>query len=266
MTRRLGAPAATLVLTAALLLAGCTGARGGSADRLTVFAAASLGPVMTEVERAYESVVGDLDVVVSTGSSAALATQIREGAPADVFLSADLTNPQALVESGQATGAVVPFAGNRLTVIVPRGDPAGVDSPADLARPGVRIIAAGEAVPISRYATQLVDRLADLPGAPAGFADSYLANVVSREDDVAAVLSKIALGEGDAAIVYATDAARAEDIEEVPVPAEANVTATYGAVVVADPERDAAARAFLDWLAGADGRAVLDAAGFEPPP
>ena len=259
----------------ALFLAACssTGAASttspppsaASAD-LTIFAAASLKNLLAEAETAYEAANSGADLTISTDSSAALETQIEEGAPADVFLSADTANPQKLVDGGFASGEAIPFAGNKLTVIVPTDNPAGIESPADLAKDGVRIIAAGDEVPITKYATQLVENLAQHPDAPAGFAPAYAANVASKEDNVSAIVSKIELGEGDAGIVYVTDAAASNEVTPIEVPDAANVPATYAGVVVgASPNQDAAS-AFLDWLTGPDGQAVLFSFGFLPPP
>ena len=238
---------------------------GASAD-LTIFGAASLKAVLEAVEAEYEKANPGTTLTVSTDSSAALETQIEQGAPADVFLSADTSNPQKLVDAGLAAGEPVAFAGNKLTLIVPADNPAGIATPADLARDGLRIIAAGDEVPITKYATQLVDNLAGQAGAPADFAAAYAANVASKEDNVSAVVAKIALGEGDAGIVYVTDAAAADGVETIDVPDAANVPATYAGVVVGASPNQAAASAFLEWLAGPDGQAVLAEFGFLPPP
>jgi molybdate transport system substrate-binding protein len=240
----------------------------GSAEPvvLTIFAAASLKHALEAIQTAYEVANPGTTITLSTDSSAALETQIELGAPADVFLAADTTNPQKLADGGLASGPPVPFAGNKLTIIVPSDNPGGVASPLDLAQPGVKVIAAGDAVPITTYATQLVQNLATLPDAPAGFAEAYAANIASKEDNVSAVVGKIELGEGDAGVVYVTDAQAAEHVETVDIPDEVNVAATYAGVVVkASPSQDAA-RAFLDWLAGSDGLAVLARFGFLPPP
>jgi molybdate transport system substrate-binding protein len=234
------------------------------AVELTVFGAASLTGALEEAKATYEAANPGTTVTVSTDSSAALATQIEQGAPADVFLSADTINPKKLVDGGLADGEAVAFAGNELTVIVPTDNPAGIDTPADLATPGVKIIAAGDEVPITRYATQLVDNLAREPGYPAGFAAAYAANVASKEDNVKAVVAKVELGEGDAGIVYATDAADSDKVATVDVPPTANVPATFAGVVVkASPHVDAA-HAFLTWFAGPDGQAILSTLGFLP--
>lgn len=232
---------------------------------MTVFAAASLRGALEVAGSTYEVAHPGTTITLSTDSSAALATQIAQGAPADVFLAADTTTPGRLVEDGLADGDPVLFAANELAIIVPRDNPAGIDGPADLAEPGIRIIAAGDEVPISRYTAQLIANLIGFDGVPAGFAAAYASNVVSKEDNVRAVVAKIELGEGDAAIVYATDAAASTRVTTSPVPPEANVVASYAGVVVAGSAAPESARAFLAWLAGPDGQAILARHGFLPP-
>jgi molybdate transport system substrate-binding protein len=195
-----------------------------------------------------------------------LRAQIEQGAPADVLLSADTTQPAALVDDGHTVGEPRIFAGNQLGIIVPSGNPAAIATPADLARPGVKIVAAGDAVPITAYATSLVANLASADGYPRDFDERYAANVVSREDDVGAVVAKIELGEGDAAIVYRTDAVASDSIATVEIPPEANVIASYAAVIIAGTPHADAATAFLDWLIGPAGQAVLARRGFSAPP
>src|SRR5258708_4524821 len=172
---------------------------------LTIDGAASLKGVLDKAKTAYEAANPGTTLSISTDSSAALETQIEQGAPVDVFLSADTTNPKKLVDKGLAEGAAVAFAGNKLTIIVPTANPAGIKTPADLGRSGVKVIAAGDAVPITKYAMQLVANLAREPGYPAGFVAAYTANIASKEDNVKAVVAKIEIGEGDAGIVYVTD-------------------------------------------------------------
>jgi molybdate transport system substrate-binding protein len=232
---------------------------------LEIYAAASLKNVMAKVEEVYEAANPGTTLTISTDSSAALETKIEQGAPADVFLSADVTNPQKLVDAGLTSGEVAPFAGNFLTVIVPQGNTAGLQTPRDLAKAGIKVVAAGDKVPITKYATQLVENLATLAGYPADFGALYTANIVSKEENVAGIVGKIELGEGDAGIVYMTDAKGSDRLDSVGVPGAANVAATYGGVVAkASPSQDAAA-AFLQWLAGPGGQAVLVEFGFLPP-
>jgi molybdate transport system substrate-binding protein len=262
--------AASLLALLVGLVAGCSAASGGGSTtpktELTIYAAASLKGAIETAKTAYAAAAPSVTLTVATDSSSTLRTQIEQGAPADVFLSADESNPKKLVDAGLAEGASVAFAGNTLVVIVPTANPAGIATPADLAKPGIKIIAAGAEVPITKYATQAVANLASQPGYPNGFAAEYAANVVSKEDNVKAVVAKVELGEGDAAIVYTTDAKASTKVRAIEIPPAANVPATYAGVVVKASAQIAAARAFLTWLAGSDGQAVLATFGFLPPP
>jgi molybdate transport system substrate-binding protein len=257
-----------VALMVALLAACSADATEGAPSQaisITVLAASSLQAAFTAAARLYEGSHPDTTLTFGFDASSALGTKIEQGAPADLFASADLINAQKLVQDGFAIGPVQPFAGNRLAIVVPGDNPAQIESPLDLARPGVRLVAAGEDVPISVYATQLISALARQPGYPPGFATKVAANVASREDNVAAVVAKVALGEGDAGIVYQTDAVASSNLKEIPLPAGANVSVSYAAVVVKGSSHPDAARAFLAWLSGSDGRAVLARFGFVAP-
>jgi molybdate transport system substrate-binding protein len=240
-------------------------AASAEAVELTVFGAASLTDVLDTAKTAYEAANPGTTLTISPGSSAALRTQIEEGAPADVFLSADTNNPKTLADAGLLDGQPVNFAGNTLTIITPTDNPAGIASPMDLAKDGVKIIAAGDEVPITKYATQAVANMAGLAGFPPGFAEAYANNIVSREENVRDVVGKLELGEGDAGIVYVTDAKASGKVGTVDIPAEANVPATYAGAVIKASENPAAATAFLDWFAGPDGQAILAEFGFTAP-
>jgi molybdate transport system substrate-binding protein len=242
-----------------------TSAAPAAPAALTIYGAASLKGVLDKVKAAYETANPGSTLTISTDSSATLETQIEQGAPADVFLSADTTNPKKLVDNGLAARAAVTFAGNKLTIIVPTANPAGIKTAADLAKTGVKVIAAGDAVPITKYATQLVANLAKEAGYPADFAAKYTANIASKEDNVKAIVAKIELGEGDAGIVYVTDAKTSTKVTTVDVPETANVPATYAGVVVKASKNAVAAQAFLTWFAGPDGQAILGTFGFLPP-
>jgi molybdate transport system substrate-binding protein len=236
-----------------------------AAVNLEIYGAASLKKALAEAKTAYEAATPGVTLTISTDASSALAAKIEQGAPADVFLSADAKNPQALVDKGLANAPPVNFATNKLTVIVPTDNPAAITTPADLATAGVKIIAAGDEVPITKYATQLVDNLAREPGYPADFAAACAANIVSREDNVGAVAAKVELGEGDAGIVYVTDAKASTKVTAVPVPDSANVVAVYDGVVVTASPNASAAGAFMSWFAGPAGQAILATFGFLPP-
>jgi molybdate transport system substrate-binding protein len=280
-------PAAVLVLLASLAAAGCGSpaaapsanasapsalpatdpAWSASAEAvdLTIFAAASLSGVLARVKDAYEAANPGTTLTVSTDSSAALETKIEQGAPADVFLAADTASPKKLVDAGLSAGDAVVFAGNTLTIVVPTDNPGSVSEPADLGKPALKVVAAGDEVPITKYAKQLIANIAKQPEAPAGFEAAYAANIVSKEDNVKAVIGKIELGEGDAGIVYVTDAKASTKIATVDIPDAVNVTASAAGVVVGGSPHQGSARTFLGWLAGADGQAILASLGFLPP-
>lgn len=238
---------------------------GPAVAELTVFAAASLTGALEAVKTAYEAAVPGVSLTLSTDSSSTLATQIEQGAPADVFLSADTANATRLAAGGFASGDPVPFATNTLAIIVPSDNPGAVRTPVDLARPGLRVIAAGDAVPITGYAEQLIEKLAAEPGYPDEFATAYAASIRSREDNVKAIVAKLELGEGDAGIVYVTDAKASTRVVTIDVPDGSNVSAIYAGVVVKASRHQGPATAFLAWLAGPAGQSILASSGFGPP-
>ena len=258
-------PTASTALSTTPSTATSAAAPSAAPAALTIYGAASLKGVLDKVKTAYETANPGSTLTISTDSSATLETQIEQGAPADVFLSADTTNPKKLVDKGLAAGAAVTFAGNKLTLIVPTANPAGIKTAADLAKTGVKVIAAGDAVPITKYATQLVTNLAKVADYPADFAAKYSANIASKEDNVKAIVAKIELGEGDAGIVYVTDAKASAKVTTIDVPDTANVPATYAGVVVKASKDAAAAQAFLTWFVDPDGQAILSTFGFLPP-
>ena len=233
-----------------------------AATEIQIYAAASLKAVLAKVSTAYEAANAGITLTVSTDSSTALETKIEQGAPADVFLSADTANPQKVVDKGLASGTVVKFAENRLTVIVPTANPAGITTPADLAKTGIKIIACSDGVPIQKYTTQWLAKVAELPVYGADFATRFAANVVSHEDNVGAIVAKVGLGEGDAGVVYVTDAKTSNKVTAITIPSDENVAASYGGVVVKASRSVDAATAFLTWLASPAGQQILSDAGF----
>ena len=261
------APALALAvaLAGALALAGCAPASPSRAASpvITAFVAASLRDAMAAVGPAYAEATG-VQIETSADASTALRVLIEQGARTDVLLSADTKNPDTLLAGGLVIGSVVPFAQNSLAIIVPTSNPAGIRSALDIGRPGVKIVAAGEGVPITGYADRLVEQLGADTSHRGAFVAGYAANVVTREDNVKAVVAKIELGEGDAAIVYATDALAATGVLVIPIPDGLNVLATYAGVVPTTALHPDAGRAFLDWLAGPSGQAILARFGFIP--
>ena len=252
----------------AVIVAGCgTGpsASGPLSMDLTVAAASSLRDAVTALTGSYAADHLGITFTVTTDSSATIRSQIEQGAPVDVFLSADAKNPQALADGGLAQGVPVTFAANSLALVVPTDNPAGITAPADLARPGVRVVGAADSVPIAAYTARVIEGIAASTGDPRGFVAAVEANVVSREQNVAAVLARIELGDGDAAFVYATDVASGAKVATIPVPAAANVRVECAGVVVKGGSNTAAAGEFLAWVAGEGGRMVLSSFGFLAP-
>jgi len=240
------------------------GTPAGDRFELVVFGAASLRDALAAIKAVYEADHPEVTITVAADSSAALRTQIEQGALADVFLSADTLNPQRLVEAGLTTGPALEFASNAVALVVPLANPAGIEAPVDIVRPGTKVVAAGEDVPITIYTAMVVAAVASTPGYPAGFVAAYEANVVSREANVRAVLTKIELGEADAGFVYVTDAVASSQVRVIPLPPGTNVAARYAGVVLGDAVRPAEAARFLAWIAGPDGQAVLARFGFGP--
>jgi len=247
-----------LIVSLALVAAGCGGddddgsqtqAETGAAStsELTVYAATSLTEVFPAIDPAPE---------YSFAGSDELATQIREGAPADVFAAASSRYPQELFDEGLVEEPVT-FASNRLVVVVPTDNRAGIDSIEDVTEPGTKLVVAAEGVPVGDYTRQVLDDL-DLTAA--------LANIVSNEDDVRGVLAKVALGEGDAGFVYITDAVVAEeDVTVVELPEGSQPPIEYQIAVVSASQDREAAQAFVDKVLAPDGQQALEAAGFTIP-
>lgn len=255
-----------VALASVALAAWLSACRGSGEHRtLTIYAAASIGPTVQRAVERYASAVPNLEVVTSTGSSAALRVQIEQGAPADLFLSADVKNAQTLADAGIAESPLIPFARTVLTIIVRPGNPLGIRIVADLAKPGVRVAAAAEGVPVTSYVAQLLEAQAGRGGNPPDLVARIASNVISEEEDVQAVASRVRLGEADAAIVYEVVSFGARDLETIAIPDDENVEAVYAAAVIAKSSQRDGARAFLAWLTGPDGSALLTDSGLRLP-
>jgi molybdate transport system substrate-binding protein len=226
----------------------------GESRPVTVLAAASLTEAFTEIGIAFEAAYPTTKVTFSFAASSELVAQILEGAPADVFASADETNMARLTEAGAAAGDPVVFARNRLEIIVEPDNPLAVTGLADLARDDVTLILCAETVPCGEYARQALDA-AGVTVTPASF-----------EDKVKGVVSKVILGEADAGIVYQTDVlAAGSDAAGIEIPDDANVIAVYPIAATADAANPAGAAAFVDFVVGGEGQAILMRYGFLAP-
>jgi molybdate transport system substrate-binding protein len=233
---------------------------------LTVFAAASLTDAFDTFSASLEDAHPGLDIVIETAGSQTLVTQLQEGAEADVLATANASTMQTAVDSGLVVGEPVPFTGNRLVIVTPQDDPAGIGALDDLAGDDVRLVIANESVPAGNYAR--VALCAYEASGNDGFSEAVLGNVVSEEEDVRSVLTKVLLGEADAGIVYASDAVGSElagsPVRVVEFPEGLPVSAAYPVAVVAGGNEELA-RAFIAALLGPEGQAVLKEYGFTAP-
>jgi molybdate transport system substrate-binding protein len=257
---------ATFGLLLALALGAASGvpARGADGGGITVFAAASLKEAFTAAAPAFTKATGTR-VTFDFAGSDTLATQIAQGAPADVFASANVAQMKKVVDGGAAAGTPATFARNTLVVIVPKANPAGVTDVRALAKPGTKVVLAAATVPVGAYARTAFANLAT-QGYPADFADQVEKNVVSNELDVKAVATKIALGEGDAGIVYSTDVTAdiAPKVTVIPLPHGAVADAVYPIVALKNAADAGGANAFVKFILG-DGQTYLRARGFLAP-
>lgn len=226
---------------------------GASSHHLTVYAAASLTESFTSLGRAFEAEQPGVTVTFNFGPSSALATQIVEGAPADVFASASPT-PMTTVVDAKAVATSVVFATNSLAIAVPSDNPASIDDLGDLDDSGVTVALCDAAVPCGSLADAVL-------------ATSNVAvTPVSREVDVKAVLTKVRAGEVDAGLVYVTDVlAAGSAVDSVTIPADTNGTTAYRIGVVSATPEPALAEAFVAMVTSEKGRSVLAAAGFGAP-
>jgi len=264
-------PLTATVAAAALLLAGCgsSGTADGSSSSakssssgsgtaslsgtVNVFAAASLKEAFTKLGVQFEAAHPGVNVVFNFGPSSGLATQITQGAPADVFASASAKNMGQVVTAGEAASPTS-FASNIMEIAVPAANPAGIKQLSDLAQSGVKVALCQPAVPCGTTAAKV-------------FAKARLTvTPVSQEVDVKAVLTKVTLGEVDAGVVYVTDVRAAGDkVRGIEIPDDVNASTQYPIATLTKAPNKAAARAFTDYVLSADGAGILTAAGFARP-
>lgn len=228
---------------------------------LTVFAASSLTEAFDALAAAFEAAHPGVDVQPTFAGSQTLRLQIEEGAPADVFASANEAHMEALRSAGLVRD-VTPFAENGLVVIVPAADPDAISAFEELPR-AERLVLGADNVPVGEYSRRLLANAGTRYGAD--FTARVLGNVVSEEANVRLVRAKVELGEADAAIVYRTDAVGVSGVRVVPVPADLDVRARYPVAVVSATAHPAVADQFVTFLRSAEGRAVLAQHGFEAP-
>ncbi len=245
-------------LAAGLALAGCGGAEQtgpGAQQRVTVtvLAAASLTDVFTTLEPQFEAANPGADLRFSYGASSDLATQIVNGAPADVFASANVKQMKVVADAGKVAGESKPFTTNVLTIVVPPGNPKGIRSFADLAKPDVTELVCAPQVPCGA-ATKEIEKATKITLSPA-----------SEEPDVRSVLAKVQAKEADAGLVYVTDArSAAGKVEQINFPEAKDAVNVYPIAAINGAPRPQLAAAFVAFILGPEGQRELTAAGFSP--
>jgi molybdate transport system substrate-binding protein len=229
---------------------------------LTVFAAASLTDAFDEIGGAIEAKHPNVSITIETAGSQTLVTQLREGAQADVLATANASTMRQAQEAGVIDGEPVTFAANHLVIVTPEDNPAAIDGIEDLAGDDVRLVIATEDVPAGSYARRAICAWGE---DDAGAIAAIGGNVVSEEIDVRSVLAKVQLGEADAGIVYASDAAAAAGtpVRVVAFPDDVPTAAAYPIAPVAGDNVEAA-RAFIAFVLSEDGQRILEAHGFTP--
>jgi molybdate transport system substrate-binding protein len=239
--------AAIAVVAVCLLALPAGRAASATHAQLTVYAAASLTNVFPAIDNSEK---------YSFGGSNTLAAQIKQGAPADVFASANMTLPTQLFQQGLCSKPKV-FTRNTLVIVVPKSNPANLHNIYNLTRPGVKIDIAAPGVPVGTYTLQILKNM--------NLTSAVLKNVVSQETDVREVLSKVALGEADAGFVYSTDAKTVPGkVTVIKIPAWAQPKVQYGICVVSSSSQKTAAQAFIKRVMGKAGQKKLHKFGFLP--
>ncbi len=231
---------------------------------LTIFAAASLAEAFTEIGAVYEADHPGVDLVFNFGGSSMLAAQLVEGAPADVFASANATQMHVVRDAGLLGAPPRTFVKNRLIVIVPADNPAGIASLRDLAAAGVQLVVAAPGVPVRDYTDTLLERLAASPDYGEPYRQAVLANIVSEEDNVRQVAAKVALGEADAGVVYRSDVTPdiAPYVQMLPIPDVLNTIAAYPIAPLQASANPELAQAFIDQVLSEAGQETLVRWGF----
>ena len=251
-------------ILAILVIASLAG--GSGTGELVVFCAASLTGAFGEIGQIYEDENG-VDVILNFDGTQAIRTQVEQGASADVFVSANKKHMDALMAEGfMENDSVTIFTENRMVVIVPKGNPADIQSLSDLAEPGVMIVMGIKESPFGSYALQVLDNLANDSAYGPEFRDPVMNNVVSQETSVSHLVSKIALGEADAGFAYQSDISPelSEQVSKVEIPDQYNVVAEYPLGVLMDAENPEEASSFIEFVTSPEGRTVLEKYGFQP--
>ena len=260
MTRRLALIAVMLTISGCGPTAPGTGAASGLSGSITVFAASSLTSAFTAIGRDFEKANPGTTVHLVFAGSSTLVTQVQQGAAGDVFASADQPNMQKLIDDGLTRGSPTVFARNRLQIVVAAGNPKHLSGLRDLVRPDLVVVLCAPVVPCGRYANQAFGRA------------GVVVKAASQETDVKAVVTKVALGEADAGVVYVTDIkAGGPRVQGVDIPDSLNVIADYPIAILKETTNLPAAKAFVAYVlnggpnGNSAGRETLRTYGFLGP-
>jgi len=252
-----------VALIAALVLASSAGF-AEEPKELTVFAAASLTGAFGEIGRLYTNQT-NIVVAFNFDGSQNLRTQIENGAYADVFASANTKQMNALKQIQlMNNSSIIVFTENRLSLIVPKDNPAKISSLADLAKPGLKIVMGTKDVPVGDYALQIINRLGNDSAYGPDYKTRVMANIISQETTVNYVVTKVALGEADVGFAYISDVTKdlASKVDQVAIPDEYNVIAKYPIGIVKESRYPAHSQDFINLVTSDQGKAILDKYGF----
>jgi len=247
------------------LLVGGINIQAQGNQQLVIFAAASLTDAFEAMATAFEAEHPNVEILYNFSGSSTLSTQLSQGAPADLFASANPNQMQSAVDEGRIAGTPQTFAQNRLVLIVPADNPANITSLDDLATDGISLILAAPDVPVRTYTDTMLDLLLNDPAYGQLYRDAVMANLVSEEPNVRQVSAKIAFGEADAGIVYLSDVTPdiAEDVLAFPIPNDINTIATYPIAITDDSPNPDLAQEFIDFVLSPTGQSILEEWGFE---
>jgi molybdate transport system substrate-binding protein len=254
-----------MIMTACTPVGASRAESAAPGDDLLVYAAASLTDAFSTLGDRFSAAHPGTHVTFNFAGSQQLAQQLAQGAPGDVFAAANQRQMQAVMDTGRiADGAARIFVRNRLVVIVPAANPAGLVTLQDLARPGIKLVLAAPEVPVGAYSAAFLDKAASDYGAD--YAARVRANVMSYEENVRFVVSKVALGEADAGIVYVSDVTgeTAQHVGRITIPDHLNIFAEYPLAALSDAKNPALAQAFVDYVLGPEGQAILAEYGLIP--
>ncbi len=256
-------------ILAAMLAALVLATSAGFAEEpkeLIAFTAASLTGAFGEIGQIYKNET-NISVVFDFDGSQALRTQIENGAYADVFASANKKQMNAVKADGlMDNSSIIIFTKNKLSLIVPKDNPAKISSLKDLAKPGVKIVIGTKDVPVGDYSMQIINKLGNDSAYGPEYKKSVLANIISQETNVNYVVTKVALGEADAGFAYVSDVTKdlASKVNEIPIPNEYNVIAEYPIGMLKDSKYPVESEKFIELITSDEGKAILEKYGFSP--